>query len=295
MRNARRVSRLVTAVWVTVAALASGAFAATPSFLWKVTNDRGTLYLAGSVHILSKDYYPLSPALEGAFANSSLLVEEVDFADVLAPESQLLMLTRGMLPGGQSLDSVVSAETFAVVSRRLTELGMPIEPLKRFKPWALALTLLGLEWQQTGFDPSLGLDRHFYDRAVAEGKRVEALETIEFQISRFDGLTEEEQDRLLASTVRDLDTQKQSVVTLANAWRTGDAQTVERIVLDNLTREPRLYERLLVERNRNWLPRIEALVAGPGTAFVVVGAAHLIGPDGLLAMLRSQGYTIDQQ
>ena len=73
-------------------------------------------------------------------------------------------------------------------------------------------------------------------------------------------MARDEQDRLLASTVRDLDTQKQSVAALADAWKAGDTHTVERIVLDDLKREPRLYERLLVERNRNWMPRIEALL-----------------------------------
>jgi hypothetical protein len=275
--------------------MAIGLSAATPSFLWKITSDRGAFYLVGSIHVLSKEYYPLSPALETAFEDSSLLVEEVDFADVLAPGSQLLILTRGMLPGGQSLESVVSAETFAIVSKRLSGLGISIEPLRRFKPWALALTLLGLEWQQTGFDPGLGLDRHFYDRARARGKPVEALETLEFQISRFDGLTLEEQDRMLASTVRELDTQKRSVAELADAWKAGDADAVEQIVLRDLKSEPRLYQRLLVERNRNWMPQIEALFARPGTAFVVVGAAHLVGPDGLLAMLRQRGYAVEQR
>ena len=294
MKRARLLTAIAAAVAVVVVAGLSRTTAATSSFGWKVTSDRGTLYLVGSVHMLSKDYYPLSPALEAAFDASDVLVEEVDFAEVLAPESQLQMLTRGMLPGGQSLDAVVSPETFAAVSRRLADLGMPIEPLKRFKPWALALTLLGLEWQQTGFDPNLGLDKHFYDRARADGKPVEALETLEFQISRFDGLSREEQDRLLASSVRDLDAQRRMVTALAEAWRAGDATRLEQIVIEDLEQEPRLYERLLVERNRMWLPALDAQLAGGGTAMVVVGAAHLVGPDGLLAMFREKGYHVEQ-
>jgi hypothetical protein len=70
---------------------------------------------------------------------------------------------------------------------------------------------------------------------------------------------------------------------------------VERIVLSELKQEPLLYQRLLVERNRNWIPKIEALFARPRPAFVVVGAAHLVGPDGLIALLRAKGYTVEQQ
>ena len=107
--------------------------------------------------------------------------------------------------------------TFALVSERVKSLGLPIEPLSRFKPWALALTLLGLEWQAAGFDAELGLDKHFYDQAVTAGKEVQGLETIEFQISQFDEMSMEEQDRMLASTLRELETEKAAVTTLANA------------------------------------------------------------------------------
>ena len=154
-------------------------------------------------------------------------------------ESQMMMLMRGMLPSGQSLDKVVSPATFALVSARVEGLGLPIEPLKRFKPWALALTLLGLEWQEAGFDAELGLDKHFFDRALAAGKEVQGLETLEFQISRFDEMSMAEQDRMLAQTLHELETEKASVTTLADAWKAGDAATVEQIVLQELARSPR--------------------------------------------------------
>ena len=107
-------------------------------------------------------------------------------------------------------------------------------------------------------------------------------------------MTPDEQDRLLAQTLKELDTQKASVTKLADAWKSGDAPAIEAIVLADLRSEPRMYQRLLVERNRNWLPAIEALFARPGRAFVVVGAAHLVGPDGLLAMLRAKAYRVEQ-
>jgi uncharacterized protein YbaP (TraB family) len=279
------------------AALAASAVllvAAERNFLWKAAKGDGSIYLVGSVHMLTKDYYPLNQALEAAFKDSDLLVEEVDLGELLAPEMQFKMLMRGMLPTDQSLDRVLSQETFALVNRRVSRLGMPIEPLRRFKPWMLALTLAAVEWQQAGFDPTLGLDRHFYDRARSEQKSIQALETVDFQISRFDELTMEEQDRMLAATVRQLDTQKAAVARLADAWKAGDTRTIEQLVLEDFKQEPRLYERLLVERNRTWLAQIEALFDRPGRAFVVVGAAHLVGSDGLLAMLTARGFTVEQ-
>jgi uncharacterized protein YbaP (TraB family) len=295
----RRLGRLPRLPVVVLALLvATDAFAqtraATKNFLWKATARQGTVYLVGSVHLLSKDYYPLSPALDSAFQVSDLLVEEVDLGEMMASQSQMQLMMRGMLPSDQTLDAVVSPDTFKAVSGRVAALGLPIEPLKRFKPWALALMLLGLEWQNAGFDATLGLDKHFYDRATSEAKAIRGLETVEYQISRFDGLTMPQQDRLLAQTLRELDTQKAAVTELADAWKRGDAASIEQIILRDLRESPEIYERLLVERNRNWLPVIDALFDRPKPAFVVVGAAHLVGPDGLLALLRAKGYEVEQ-
>ena len=118
--------------------------------------------------------------------------------EMLAANSQMEMLTRGMLPAGQTLDKLISPDTMNAVVKKFNDLAMPIEPMKQFKPWLLSLTLRGLEWQKAGFDASLGLDKHFYDIAVGQGKGVQGLETFAFQISQFDGMSMEMQDRLLA-------------------------------------------------------------------------------------------------
>lgn len=276
-------------------AIANAASAQSRSFLWKASKDGGTVYLVGSVHMLSKDYYPLSPALDAAFAETELLVEELDFAEMLAPEAQLMLLTRGLLPGGQSLETVVSAPTLALIRDRVDALALPFEPLKRFKPWALALTLLAMEWKKAGFDAELGLDKHFYDRARAAGRPVQGLETVAFQVSRFDDMSMADQDRMLVQSLKGLDTETAEVTTLANAWKGGDTATLERIVLRDLMDDAALYRRLIVERNETWLPQVEALFARPKPTLVVVGAAHLVGPDGLLAALRAKGYRLEQQ
>jgi hypothetical protein len=286
-----RVLPLAVSVFVLLAPLQ----AQSRTFLWKATGRGGVVYLAGSVHMLSHAFHPLNPAFETAFEESDLLVEEVDMAELLGAGSQLNILTRGMLPGGSTLQQAVSPTTYALVTRAVTALGMPIEPLARFKPWMLALTLEGLQLLKAGFDPELGLDKHFYDLAQAGGKAVQGLETTDYQISRFDEMTMDQQDRLLAATLKALDTEQASAGALAQAWKAGDAAAVEHIVLADLKDEPQLYQRLLVERNRNWLPKLEALFARTHPAFVVVGAAHLVGPDGVVAMLKAKGYAVEQR
>jgi uncharacterized protein len=288
--------RIRTAAALVVAALVLTPLQAAParSFLWKVTLRQGAVYLVGSVHVLKKDFYPLSTALETAYKDADLLVEEVDPAEMLDPNSQMAFLTRGMLPSASSLDKVLSPATYALLNTRLAAAGIPVEPLTLMKPWMVALMIEAVEWQKAGFDAQLGLDMHFSDQAARDGKTVQGLETVEFQISRFDDMSMDQQDHLLAETLKDIDTEQANLTTLLDAWKAGDAPAVERLVLSDLKQEPQLYKRLLVERNQNWLPKLEALFARRGHAFVVVGAAHLVGPDGLIALLKAKGYTVEQ-
>jgi uncharacterized protein YbaP (TraB family) len=108
-------------------------------------------------------------------------------------------------------------------------------------------------------------------------------------------MTMPEQDHLLAETLKEIDTEQANMSKLMDAWKAGDAPTVERIVLSALKQETQLYQRLPVDRNKNWIPKLEALFARNGRTFVVVGAAHLVGPDGLIAVLRAKGYSVEQQ
>jgi len=289
------MKKRLRSVAIAIALLVVAAAAQARTFGWKVTGKGGVVYLVGSIHLLSKDFYPLNPAIEAAYKDADLLVEEVDMAEMLDPAAQMGFLTRGMLPSATPLDKVISPSTYALVTKRAADLGLPVEPFKLLKPWLVALMLVQTEWQKAGFDPELGLDKHFYDQAKAEGKTTQGLETADYQISRLDDMTMEQQEHLLSESLKDLDAEKANMARLVESWRAGDVPGVERIVLSELKQEPLLYQRLLVERNRNWMPKIEALFARPRHAIVVVGAAHLVGPDGLIAMLRAKGYTVEQQ
>jgi uncharacterized protein YbaP (TraB family) len=263
------------------------------SFVWKASGRQGVVYLVGSVHVLSSDFYPLNATLESAYKDSNLLVEEIDLGEGGAG-AQMQMLQRGMLPSSTTLQKVLTPATYALLTKHVATAGIPIEPMQLLKPWMVALMLEAMEWQKAGLDPEMGLDKHFYDRAQADHKTVQGLETIDYQLSRFDEMPMADQDHLLSQTLKDVDTEQAEMGKLVAAWRNGDVPTVERIVLSSLKAEPKLYQRLLVERNRNWIPKIEALFNRPGKALVVVGAAHLVGPDGLVALLKGKGYSVEQ-
>src|SRR5205814_4753008 len=103
-----------------IAALAVAQAAQAKTFAWEAAGRGGVVYLIGSVHLLSQDFYPLNPALESAYKDSDLLVEEIDLAEMLNPDSQLQMLSRGMLPSATPLDKVLSPATYALLNKHIT-------------------------------------------------------------------------------------------------------------------------------------------------------------------------------
>lgn len=264
-------------------------------FLWKVEGGKTPLYLLGSIHLLSSAYYPLPAAIDEAFESAGTLVEEVNLDEALSPASMALILSKAMLQDGKTLDQVLSKDSYARLAAYMKSAGMPLDRMRRFKPWMVSLTITTLEAQKAGFDPNFGVDKHFFDRAKKAGKTVKGLETAAYQIDRLDAMAEADQDDLVRKTLAEVETERANIKTMADAWASGDAPTLETLLLDSFKESPAVYERLLVERNRNWMPELETCLDAPRPCFVVVGAAHMVGPDGLVTLLRKKGLTVEQK
>ncbi len=262
--------------------------------LWKVTSDRQTLYLQGSLHLLKASDYPLPPALQNAFAACDTLVLEIHLGMAETPEAQMLVLTRGLLTGKQTFGDLVKPETKALVGQCLAGLGADIATFARFKPWFLMLAMTEIKLRKLGFDPELGVDWHFYRKAKEEGKAIQGLETIEYQLGLFDGLGEADQDAMLLQMMKDFDTIEGDLDTIVSAWRGGDMDALEKTLLANFKDYPHLYAKLITQRNAAWMKQLEAFLKGGETVMVVVGVGHFPGPDGLLEQLRKKGYKVEQ-
>src|SRR5689334_226643 len=265
------------------------------SFMWKVEGAGGSAYLLGSLHVLTQESYPLNATINKAFADSKVLVEEVDIDETSDPTQMMAALMKAMLTEGKTLDQVISPAVYSEVTKRAEKGGLPMMAINRMKPWLVAITLMAPTLQSAGFKPELGVDRHFYDRAIALGMKRQALETLQYQLDRFDELPPALQEDLLKTTMEDLDTEVSSVKEMAQAWAFGNVAAIEKMTLKALQESPELYKRLLIERNNNWVPHVEQCLKEKAGCFIVVGAAHLVGPDGLPALLAKKGYKVTQQ
>lgn len=267
--------------------------AAPKHFLWHVDGGDNTVWLLGSVHLLRPEVYPLPAPINAAYEEAALIVFELDLDAVQAEAAK--MLQRGTYPPGKTLQTELGEDTWRQVEAALTDVGMSPQLFQRMEPWFVALTLTALKLQQAGFADSTGIDAHFFRRARAAGKERRALETLDEQITIFDEMGATVQEAFLQSTLSELSNLSAEMDALTALWQRGDAPGLEARALDELRRTPALYDALLLERNRRWVPDIEALIAGEQDALVVVGALHLVGDDGVVAMLRERGYAVTQR
>jgi len=265
-------------------------------FLWSVTDSSGAVvHLMGSIHVLTPGFYPLSPELEKTFEGSKVLVEELDLDEMNNPAALLPILTKAMYADGATLAQAIAPATYAEVKRRAETAGLPMMALDRMKPWMVAVALTAPALKAAGFDTDLGIDKHFFDKAKETGKEVRALETMAYQLGQFDQLSPAMQELMLKETMADLDTQVSNVKEVATAWAAGDIATIERVMLKDMQESPELYQKLLVERNQNWIAPIETCLKQNAGCIVVVGAAHLIGPHGVPTLLQKKGYKVEQK
>ncbi len=261
-------------------------------FMWRVQRGETTVHLLGSIHAMKPESYPLPPAIEVAFAAAEVVVFEVDLDEMNG--AAFRMLAAGSLEGGRTLEQEIGPELWGRLAATVQGTGLAPAALQFMKPWMAALSVAGLELARAGYQPSAGLDLHLSRRASDDGKERRALETVEEQLGLFTGLSAEESVAFLRSTLDELETMVPLLDEVAASWRVGDVAPVENLLGSEFAELPALREKMVAARNRAWLERIEALLAGDRDALVVVGALHLVGPEGLVALLRGRGYTVSQ-
>ena len=284
------IRRVALAAMLAASLLAAPALGAT-GCVWKVTRAGGvTLFLGGSIHALRSTDYPLPPAYNHAFEASDRLAFEVE-PKVLSGSGEAL-LKAGRYAKGDSLKNHVDPRTYDYVRRVFALMKIPEEKFSRYRPWLLVLMLDYPSGK--GFSDDLGVDEFLAKRAAVNSKPAVGLESWVEHASVFSGLTDRQSEALLLLSFIPQANGSGEVARTMSAWRQGDVDTLARSTRDSFRDFPFFGERLLGARNRNWLPKVEGFARSGKTYFVVVGAAHLGGADGLLALLRSRGYQIEQ-
>ena len=263
--------------------------------LWEVKGPSNNVFLLGSLHVLKSDAYPLAKAIDNAYSASPKVVFETDIGGMADPAVQARMLSMGLYPEGQSLFQHISTPMRNDLQKRMTNLGLPLEQFARFKPWLLAVTLTTLELQRLGFSPAYGIDVHYFGRARTDKKKIDFFESIEYQLSLLGEMGAEDQKAFLGQTLKDLEIAAEMAGDMMDYWRKGQADKLYKLLFQSFEGYPEIEDRLLLQRNQDWVKKIETLLVEPEDVFVVVGAGHLIGPGSVVDLLKQKGYKVRQR
>ena len=263
--------------------------------LWSIETTNNTIFLLGSLHISPADIYPLPEVIERAYDKCSKIIFEADIEAVNDPSFQTKIMTLGVYPQGDNLEDNVSAQTFSLLKKRADAAGIPIQQLIRLKPGLCAIYLSNIELLKLGFNPAYGIDMYFFNKAKKDGKEMLAFETAEFQLSLMTQMTRKQEEMMLRQTLKDLEVIEKDAANLVKYWKNGDSKKLDSFITANLKDFPELYNRWFTSRNKRWLAEIKNLIGKNENVFIVVGAGHLVGRDGLVELLRKQNYKIHQK
>jgi uncharacterized protein YbaP (TraB family) len=272
---------------------ATDANAASNGLMWKATSPHSTIYLLGSIHVASPDMYPLPRHIEEAFRRSSVLVVEVDLNKIDQSKLQPLLMSKGMYPFNDSLWNHVSPETKTLVTRFCSENGLPSEALARVRPWLAIVMASTLPTQTSGMTAELGIDKHFLNLA-RNTMRVEQLETAEMQLRLMADIPESKQEQYLVATINSAALSQQLIMEFKSAWMTGDAQKLDTLISGAWDGASGLQEKMFASRNPHMADAAEQCLKNNQRCFVVVGAGHLVGNQGVVQLLQDRGFKVEQ-
>lgn len=265
--------------------------------LWKVTGTKpeqtGSAYFFGTIHLLPKNVDWRTPLLEKAIDESDSLTIEVlgleDTQNAAKIFSKLAISTKQ-----PKVEQRIKPSLHDELDNLIDKANIPEFALNRMESWAAALSLASAQTNNLGLSSEEGVDKKIAAQFTSQNKPIGALETIEKQLGYFDQLPENLQREMLTSVVEEAGNSKEAFEELFNAWIVGDEEKLVTLSDGGILEDAKIKEKLLVARNQDWAEQLDKMLQKPGKSFVAVGAAHLVGPDSVQAILAKRGYKIEK-
>lgn len=252
-----------------------------------MTGPNGSvLYLGGSIHGLDATDYPLPSAYNRAFDLSSRVVFEDD--ESASPGKVRSFLKSLEYPKSDSLKNHVDPRVYDYLRRMFALAHVAEADFSRLRPWALVMTFA------SGGTNSLGVEAYLSRRAHANHKPIEGLESFREHVEIISGLNDHQAQLVLLAGFIPQAPGTDKSKTILSKWRAGNVDAIARDMRNDFTDLPSFYQRLIIDRNRSWIPKIERYMQRRDTSFVVAGAGHMGGPEGVLALLKARGYRIEE-
>ena len=259
--------------------------------MWKVTSPEGTAYLLGSIHLAAKDIYPLPRVIEDSFAASKTLVVEINMKTLDQQKLNAEMIQAGMYPEGEGLSNhVPKGISVALDAFCARHPQIPRAAFERFRPWLAALMVSVLPFMEKGEDPNNGIDMHFMNEVKSPQQHIQELETADFQLKLLSSFSDEEQVKSLDAALKEGEDESEK---LEAAYFSADQATLLKMIEDDNGMKS-ASQKLIYDRNPKMADGVESCMKTTAPCFVVVGAAHLIGDQGVAHILQNRGYHVEQ-
>lgn len=286
----------VLVLWLVV--VAQTATAGDRLFMWQAQSGTATVSMVGSIHVGQADFFPLAAPFEEAFAAAPVLAVEVDMTDpAIIQESAVLMMQKGMLPGSETLKTRLEPEVYARLDAYAKANDISLAMYQKFKPGIVAMVLVMDAYQKQGFDPELGIDKHFLDAAKAAGKAVRPLETVADQLDLFLDIDDALDDILVSEFLDQTVDIKAETDKMVNYWRNGDAAGLDDFLqsqIGDTAEMEAFYRKLLDDRNVAMADSVAVWLDQDTDVFMVVGAGHFAGRQGIISLLEDKGLEVSQ-
>ncbi|NIK78924.1 hypothetical protein FHS15_004070 [Paenibacillus castaneae] len=269
---------------------------ASRGFLWKVESADSTVYLLGSIHIASKAMYPLRSEIQQAFKASDYLVVEADITKMDDEKVQQAILDMSTYKDGTTLKDHISEDVYKEVAEILKENGAEPNALDAFKPWSVSSALDYLTSMYSDYDSSIGIDMHFLQQAIANQLPILELESVDFQLQMFDKFSARLQEEMVIGSIENYYSTEAPIDGLTEMWVKGNDDDLLALTKATAT-DQEYYNVLLKDRNIGMVDKITGYLNNEEkkTYFVVAGAAHMIGDDGIVTLLEKKGFKVVRQ
>ncbi len=257
--------------------------------MWKVSDGDSAIYLFGSFHVLPGGIDWRTPLFDERLAAADKIVLETDISPMSQAQVGAAAIARGVYVDGTLLTDVIDADLEAKLRTQSLAYGLPVGSLLAMRPWMAANTISVAAVVALGYDqPGVELQLE----PELEPERLIHLETGDEQLDVLAGASEAEQLAMLQATLDELDTMPKLMSKMMHHWQAGTADRIAHLFQMEMGGfEDAFLDRLLYQRNRNWMGPLSQLLADDVDALVIVGAAHLVGPTNVIELLEAEGFT----
>nr|WP_321353794.1 TraB/GumN family protein [uncultured Draconibacterium sp.] len=263
------------------------------SSVWKVEGNGAEFYIGGSIHILRAQDYPLPDEFYEAYNKCSILTTEMDINDANSAQNMLKMQQSLIFQDDKTLSSVLNKEVYNKLDSISKAMDLDIKLMDKLKPSMISMMLTLQSLQKLGVTER-GVDSYFTGKAISDEKTLLFLETFDEQLSFIESMGEGNENEFMLYTIKDIENNENEFVDLIEHWKRGEQELMLKQLQDYKQNYPDIYETIVVDRNNAWMIHLENYLKTPEIEFVIVGAMHLVGSEGVLNQLKQKGFKVSQ-